>query len=267
MSGESSEQPRKRGRPIHLPAGNQKTNKRITDRKAGQENRDIVVGLTEAAPILKELLEAFSSINEGDLLQTIRNIGDARARWNEGVQWQQDEEGNSTMPCIQEIKDAMSEAVSKVVLPLRNDLQNVMQTMPNVNLPIASQALGCQYNQNPVQSDAFAEQSPLGLPFCEEPGINIMCSTSTCDENGEKFDDEQVTIFLQEWDGNTKGQVQYSDFNELQEELRKVELNCFPSFLDPILIQKIKDAYGDITEKSNSAAVQLILRLSCSIPR
>ncbi|XP_052874169.1 uncharacterized protein LOC108469368 isoform X2 [Gossypium arboreum] len=158
MSGESSEQPRKRGRPIHLPAGNQKTNKRITDRKAGQENRDIVVGLTEAAPILKELLEAFSSINEGDLLQTIRNIGDARARWNEGVQWQQDEEGNSTMPCIQEIKDAMSEAVSKVVLPLRNDLQNVMQTMPNVNLPIASQALGCQYNQNPVQSDAFAEQ-------------------------------------------------------------------------------------------------------------
>ncbi|TYI15477.1 hypothetical protein ES332_A08G188500v1 [Gossypium tomentosum] len=81
-----------------------------------------------------------------------------------------------------------------------------------------------------------------------------MCSTSTCDENGEKFDDEQVTIFLQEWDGNTKGQVQYSDFNELQEELRKVELNCFPSFLDPILIQKIKDAYGDITEKSNSAA-------------
>ncbi|KHG19490.1 Putative FAM48B2 [Gossypium arboreum] len=202
MSGESSEQPRKRGRPIHLPAGNQKTNKRITDRKAGQENRDIVVGLTEAAPILKELLEAFSSINEGDLLQTIRNIGDARARWNEGVQWQQDEEGNSTMPCIQEIKDAMSEAVSKVVLPLRNDLQNVMQTMPNVNLPIASQALGCQYNQNPVQSDAFAEQSPLGLPFCEEPGINIMCSTSTCDENGEKFDDEQVTIFLQEWDEN-----------------------------------------------------------------
>ncbi|XP_016704553.1 uncharacterized protein [Gossypium hirsutum] len=171
------------------------------------------------------------------------------------------------MACIQEIKDAMSEAVSKLVLPLRNDLQNVMQTMPNINLPIASQALGCQYNQNPVQSDAFAEQSPLGLPFCEEPGINIMCSTSTCDENGEKFDDEQVTIFLQEWDGNTKGQVQYSDFNELQEELRKVELNCFPSFLDPILIQKIKDAYGDITEKSNSAAVQLILRLSCSIPR
>ncbi|MBA0845001.1 hypothetical protein Goarm_022585, partial [Gossypium armourianum] len=67
--------------------------------------------------------------------------------------------------------------------------------------------------------------------------------------NGEKFDDEQVTKFLQECDGNTKRQVQYSDFNGLQEELNKVEHNCFPSFLDPI-IQKIKYTYGDITEKS-----------------
>ncbi|KAH1106503.1 hypothetical protein J1N35_010271 [Gossypium stocksii] len=201
MSGESSEQPRRRGRPIHIPTDNQKKNKRITDRNARQENR-------------------------------------VRAFFFQG---------------------AMSEAVSKVVSPLRNDLQNVMQTMPNVNLPMASQGLGCQYHQNPVQSDAFAEQvtkrfhhchllmhffklhlftslqqnnqyedllnswdpfilegSPLGLPFCEEPGTNIMCSTSPCDEDGEKFDDEQVTILLQEWDGNTKGQVQYSDFNGLR---------------------------------------------------
>ncbi|MBA0646497.1 hypothetical protein Goklo_014461, partial [Gossypium klotzschianum] len=78
----------------------------------------------------------------------------------------------------------------------------------------------------------------------------------TCDENGEKFDDEQVTKFLQECDGNTKRQVQYSDFNGLQEELSKVEHDCFPSFLYPI-IQKIKDKHGDITEKnklSNCAA-------------
>ncbi|KAG8486590.1 hypothetical protein CXB51_019923 [Gossypium anomalum] len=72
MSGESSEQPKKRGRPSHSPTDNQKKNKRITDKKARQENRDIVVELTKAAPILKQLLEAFSSINGGDLLQTVR---------------------------------------------------------------------------------------------------------------------------------------------------------------------------------------------------
>ncbi|PPD86170.1 hypothetical protein GOBAR_DD16888 [Gossypium barbadense] len=35
---------------------------------------EIVVKLTEAAPILKQLLEAFSSINEGNLLQTVTYI-------------------------------------------------------------------------------------------------------------------------------------------------------------------------------------------------
>ncbi|KAB2070670.1 hypothetical protein ES319_A08G170700v1 [Gossypium barbadense] len=48
-----------------------------------------------------------------------------------------------------------------------------------------------------------------------------MWPTSTCDENGEKFDDEQVKIFLEGFDGNTKRRVQYSDFNGLQEELDK----------------------------------------------
>ncbi|MFQ6627035.1 hypothetical protein Gotur_005652 [Gossypium turneri] len=74
MSGESSKQPKKRGRPNHFPTDNQKTNKRITDQKARLENREIVVKLTEAAPILKQLLEAFSSINEGNLLQTVACI-------------------------------------------------------------------------------------------------------------------------------------------------------------------------------------------------
>ncbi|MBA0611375.1 hypothetical protein Godav_012069 [Gossypium davidsonii] len=114
---------------------------------------------------------------------------------------------------------------------------------------MASQELG---SQNPAQSAAFTEQVQIPSmlsPSWEEPRTNTMCSTSTCDENGEKFDDEQVTKFLQECDGNTKRQVQYSDFNGLQEELSKVEHDCFPSFLYPI-IQNIKDKHGDITEKS-----------------
>ncbi|PPR82003.1 hypothetical protein GOBAR_AA38711 [Gossypium barbadense] len=81
MSEESSKQLKKRGQPNHFPTGNQKTNKRITDQKARLENRvrafcfqEIVVKLTEAAPIVKQLLEAFSSINEGNLLQTVTYI-------------------------------------------------------------------------------------------------------------------------------------------------------------------------------------------------
>ncbi|MBA0877729.1 hypothetical protein Goshw_019331 [Gossypium schwendimanii] len=126
---------------------------------------------------------------------------------------------------------------------------------------MASQGSGFQYNQYLGQPAAFAEQPNIQCDYlwenifnaidgsCEVPGTNIMCSTSTCDENGEKFDGEQARKFFQECDGNTKRQVQYSDFNGLQEELNKVEHYCFPSFLDPI-IQKIKDTYGDITEKS-----------------
>ncbi|KAK5813017.1 hypothetical protein PVK06_028463 [Gossypium arboreum] len=78
-----------------------------------------------------------------------------------------------------------------------------------------------------------------------------MCPTSTCDENGEKFDDEQVKEFLDGFEGNTKRQVEYSNFKGLQEEYLNnlVVHKCFPSFLDPI-IQKIKNAHGDITEKS-----------------
>ncbi|XP_052476281.1 uncharacterized protein LOC105793392 [Gossypium raimondii] len=147
------------------------------------------------------------------------------------------------MPCIQEVKDAISEAVSNAVSPLRNDLQNVMQTME----------LGSQNNQNPAQSAAFPGQydDPFGFGLLDgilnsPADTNIMFPTS--DENGEKFDAEQVTKFLQECDGNTKRNVQYSDFNGLQEELNKVEHRCFPSFLDPI-IQKI-NTYKDITENS-----------------
>ncbi|KAA3469184.1 Late embryogenesis abundant protein, LEA-14 [Gossypium australe] len=233
MSREPSEQPKKRGRPNHSLTDNKK-NKRIMDQKARQKNRDIVVELTKAAPILKQLLEAFSSTDVGACLQTVGNIQDAIARWNGGVQWQQD-----SMPCIQEIKDAMSEAVSKVVLPLRNDLQNVMQTMS----PAFPEPDGGLFDFN------LLDGSLLGPPLGEGPGTNIMCLTSICDENGEKFDDKQVTKFLQECDGNIKRKVQYSDFNGLQEELNKVEHDCFPSSLDPI-IQKIKDTHGDITENS-----------------
>ncbi|XP_016697881.1 uncharacterized protein [Gossypium hirsutum] len=78
MSEESSKQLKKRGQPNHFPTGNQKTNKRITDQKARLENREIVVKLTEAAPIVKQLLEAFSSINEGNLLQTVTYIRERR---------------------------------------------------------------------------------------------------------------------------------------------------------------------------------------------
>ncbi|PPR96556.1 hypothetical protein GOBAR_AA24109 [Gossypium barbadense] len=81
MSEESSEQPKKRGRPSHSPTDNRKTNKRITDKKARQEIRvrafcfqDIVVELTKAGPTLKQLLEAFRSINGDDLLQTVSYI-------------------------------------------------------------------------------------------------------------------------------------------------------------------------------------------------
>ncbi|XP_016704609.2 uncharacterized protein [Gossypium hirsutum] len=279
MSGESSEQSKKRGRPSHSPTDNRKTNKRITDKKARQEIRDIVVELTKAGPTLKQLLEAFRSINGDDLLQTVSYILDAIERWK-GVQWQQNEEGNS-MPCIQEIKDAISEAVSKEVSPLRNDLQNVM--LPSFGggkngFLMTSQTPGSQCYQNFVQSADFPEQpnnqfendlisswpNPSILDgVLEEPWTNTMWPTSTCDENGEKFDDEQVKIFLEGFDGNTKRRVQYSDFNGLQEELDKfVVHNCFPSFLHPI-IQKIKDAQ----KRANLAAVQLFLRLSCSIPQ
>ncbi|TYH06873.1 hypothetical protein ES288_A08G187900v1 [Gossypium darwinii] len=218
MSGESSEQPKKRGRPSHSPTDNRKTNKRITDKKARQEIRDIVVELTKAGPTLKQLLEAFRSINGDDLLQTVSYILDAIERWK-GVQWQQNEEGNS-MPCIQEIKDAISEAVSKEVSPLRNDLQNVM--LPSFGggkngFLMTSQTLGSQCYQNFVQSADFPEQpnnqfendlisswpNPSILDgVLEEPWTNTMWPTSTCDENGEKFDDEQVKIFLEGFDEN-----------------------------------------------------------------
>ncbi|KAL1157902.1 hypothetical protein V6Z11_A08G186800 [Gossypium hirsutum] len=220
MSGESSEQSKKRGRPSHSPTDNRKTNKRITDKKARQEIRDIVVELTKAGPTLKQLLEAFRSINGDDLLQTVSYILDAIERWK-GVQWQQNEEGNS-MPCIQEIKDAISEAVSKEVSPLRNDLQNVM--LPSFGggkngFLMTSQTPGSQCYQNFVQSADFPEQpnnqfendlisswpNPSILDgVLEEPWTNTMWPTSTCDENGEKFDDEQVKIFLEGFDGNTK---------------------------------------------------------------
>ncbi|KAH1130126.1 hypothetical protein J1N35_001504 [Gossypium stocksii] len=108
-------------------------------------------------------------------------------------------------------------------------------------------ARGLMWRRRPCgSSDA---RGPLGSQLRKGSRTNIMCSTSTCGENGEKFDDEEVKIFLQECDGNTKRQVRYSDFYRLQEELNKVKHNCFPSFLDPI-IQKIKHTYGDITEKS-----------------
>ncbi|MBA0673494.1 hypothetical protein Goklo_025302, partial [Gossypium klotzschianum] len=75
MSGESPKQPPKRGRPsCHLPTDNPKKSKRITDKKARQENRAIVVELTEAAPRLTQLLESVRSINGGDLQQTLRYI-------------------------------------------------------------------------------------------------------------------------------------------------------------------------------------------------
>ncbi|KAG4127546.1 hypothetical protein ERO13_D10G221801v2 [Gossypium hirsutum] len=74
MSEESSKKLKKRGQPNHFPIDNQKTNKRITDQKARLENREIVVKLTEATPIVKQHLEAFSSINEGNLLQTVTYI-------------------------------------------------------------------------------------------------------------------------------------------------------------------------------------------------
>ncbi|KAA3469188.1 putative FAM48B2 [Gossypium australe] len=198
MSGEPSEQPKKRGRPKHSLTDNKKK-KNIMDQRARQEIRDIVVKLKEATPDLKQVFEALSSIDVGACLQTVGNIQDIIARWNEGVQWQQD-----SMGCIQEIKDAMSEAVSKGVLPLRNDLQSVKQTVvgervflysnvyttkSNVNLPMASQALGCQYNQNPVQSDAFDEPQNIqyedqlnawDVPsFPENPNLNPpSCSES-----------------------------------------------------------------------------------------
>ncbi|MBA0611374.1 hypothetical protein Godav_012068, partial [Gossypium davidsonii] len=77
MSGESPKQPPKRGRPSwHLPTDNPKKSKRITDQKARQENRAIVVELTEAAPRLTQLLESVRSINGGDLQQTLRYIQD-----------------------------------------------------------------------------------------------------------------------------------------------------------------------------------------------
>nr|KJB25394.1 hypothetical protein B456_004G189500 [Gossypium raimondii] len=93
-----------------------------------------------------------------------------------------------------------------------------------------------------------------------------MSSTSTCDENGEKFDDTQV-ILLQEWDDKTKRQLQYSDFNWLPEELNKVEHGCFPSILDPI-IQKIKDTRRDIIENSklgNCAAYPTLVMFYATI--
>lgn len=155
------------------------------------------------------------------------------------------------MRCIQEVKDAIREAVSAAVSkavseasPLRNDLRNVMQTVPSFEWDDP-------YNQNLVlagQDDVPIDFDLLNGPILNSPaGTNIMFSTS--DENGEKFDAEQVTIFLQECDGNTKRNVQYSNFNGLEEELNKVEHGCFPSFLDPI-IQKIKDTHGNITENS-----------------
>ncbi|XVF10973.1 hypothetical protein REPUB_Repub07fG0229000 [Reevesia pubescens] len=70
--------------------------------------------------------------------------------------------------------------------------------------------------------------------------------------NDESFDDEEVDIFFQKFDGSDKRQVKYTDFNGLEEELQKVKHNVLPPSLTRI-VEKIKTTYGDITEHSTQS--------------
>ncbi|XVF13530.1 hypothetical protein REPUB_Repub08aG0215600 [Reevesia pubescens] len=141
----------------------------------------------------------------------------------------------------------------------QQNCQNFMQTAPGM--------VEQQNNENDATANfcnSFISDVPCGNGSNVDLFINSPSSScyfegvmsETSNQNGEGFDYEEVKTFFEHCKGNVKRQVNYADFNGLNEELDKGGRHDFPPFLSPIA-EIIKAKCGDITKhstQSNTAA-------------
>ncbi|KAK8546525.1 hypothetical protein V6N13_067738 [Hibiscus sabdariffa] len=148
----------RRGRPRHDESpDNQREKKRVIDKQARLENRDVLVELTEAAPQIKQMLEAFNSVNIGELKEAMEGLGTV----SDGTK--------EIKVLVEQIKDGLREAAT-----------------------MAPRALCEQCNQNLGQGTAQIEAFLSPTPCLAPPPY-----PARFDENDERFYQEVENFFLQ----------------------------------------------------------------------
>ncbi|XP_022737810.1 uncharacterized protein LOC111290670 [Durio zibethinus] len=262
----------------------------IQIRQSAQETKDAVTELREVVPLLQllqndgqNLTQNLKAVIDGSVASAMAHVVPQIVSLVNGCQTMVvipnnqhiTEAAEATAFAKQVMAPVMPEHDTTVTMP--ND-QNIIQT--DQGMPLVEQ----QNNESDLLlTDEYQNESIVGmvanLRSSSSPTAHFMENLATSepiteisnnsDQNGESFDDEQVNDFFEQCDGNgnVKRQVQYSDFNGLEEELGKLGHNHFPSSLAPIA-KKIKEAHGNITETSNQsdcAAYPTIIMFYASI--
>ncbi|KAK8546531.1 hypothetical protein V6N13_067743 [Hibiscus sabdariffa] len=194
---------------------------------------------------MEKLVKAAELVGHGNLGQLQRNEG-------------------QNINCL--IKDA-TDKMRAVPLPPEDiqEIKGLLKEIKNGLSAIPPQTLCRQCNQNCWQGLSLAGQQgiPNGTPtslldslFHEDdaflafqrpmPDLETQLYPPSRDVSVESFNDEKLTTFLQQWDGNSKREGDFSKFDALQGE---VDDRGVPLALIPIET-KIKEAYSDITEKT-----------------